>query len=142
MNRMEKANEYDYDKIDIGSIFGFTKILSIEDMDNYANLTGDYNPLHCDEEYALSNNFKTRVVHGMLAGSLFSTLVGMICPGKKNLYLTQNLKFKSPIYPGSELIVRGEIVSKIDSIKAIVINTQILADNKIVIEGEAKVKII
>ncbi|MEK6905348.1 MAG: MaoC family dehydratase [Nanoarchaeota archaeon] len=139
---MKKANEYDYDKIDIGSVFGFTKTLSIEDMDNYAHLTGDYNPLHCDEEYALSNNFKTRVVHGMLAGSLFSTLVGMICPGKKNLYLTQSLKFKSPIYPGSELTVRGEIVSKIDSVKAIVINTQIFANNKIVIEGEAKVKII
>ena len=47
---MKKANEYDYDKIDIGSVFGFTKTLSIEDMDNYAHLTGDYNPLHCDEE--------------------------------------------------------------------------------------------
>ena len=77
----------------------------------------------------------------MLAGSLFSTLVGMVCPGKNNLYLAQSLNFKNPIYPNSELIVRGIVKSKIDAIKLIVINTEIIVNEIIVIEGEAKVRI-
>ena len=109
---MISANDYKYEEINIGDTFGFNKVLTVQDVDKYADLTGDYNPLHCDKEYALSTEFKNRVVHGMLAGSLFSTLVGMICPGKKNLYLTQTLRFKLPIYPGSNLAVRGEVLKK------------------------------
>ena len=136
------ANDYNYEDINVGDTFEFSKVLTTQDIDRYADLTGDHNPLHCDEEYALSTEFKNRVVHGMLAGSLFSTLVGMVCPGKKNLYLTQSLKFKSPVYPDSELTVRGKILKKIDSLKVIVINTEILVSGEIVIEGEAKVKLI
>ncbi|MEK6809183.1 MAG: MaoC family dehydratase [Nanoarchaeota archaeon] len=136
------ANDYNYEEINVGDTFEFSKVLTTQDIDKYADLTGDHNPLHCDEEYALSTEFKNRVVHGMLAGSLFSTLVGMVCPGKKNLYLTQSLKFKSPVYPDSELTVRGKILKKIDSLKVIVITTEILVRGETVIEGEAKVKLI
>ncbi len=139
---MIKANDYNYEEINPGEVFQFNKVLTVEDIDNYAKLTGDHNPLHCDEEYARSTEFENRVVHGMLAGSLFSTLVGMVCPGKKNLYLTQSLKFKAPIYPNSELIVKGTIVKKIDSLKVVVINTEIVVNGETVIEGQAQVKLI
>jgi len=139
---LTSANDYNYEEINVGDTFGFSKVLTIQDVDKYADLTGDRNPLHCDEDYALSTEFKNRVVHGMLAGSLFSTLVGMVCPGKKNLYLTQSLKFKSPIYPNSELTVRGKILKKIDGLKVVVINTQILVNGEAAIEGEAQVKLI
>src|SRR3989344_7219670 len=139
---MISANDYNYDEINLGEVCEFNKILTVQDIDNYAALTGDHNPLHCDLDYARSTEFKNRVVHGMLAGSLFSTLVGMVCPGRKNLYLTQSLKFKLPIYPDSELTVRGKIIKKVDSLKVIVINTEIIVNGEAVIEGEAKVKII
>ena len=134
-------NEYNYDEINTGDVFEFKRKISIEDISNYAELTGDFNPLHCDEEYAKGTQFKQRIIHGMLAGSLFSTLVGMICPGKKNLYLAQSLNFKVPIYPNSELTVRGTIKSKSDTIKLIVINTEIIVNGDIAINGEAKVKV-
>lgn len=137
-----KPNHYNYEEISTGDVFQFNKVLTVEDVDNYAKLTGDYNPLHCDEEYARSTEFKSRVVHGMLASSLFSTLVGMVCPGKKNLYLTQSLKFKAPIYPNSELTVKGTILKKIDSLKALIINTEIIVNDETVIEGQAQVKLI
>src|SRR3989344_4434677 len=136
-----KINEYNYDEINVGDMFEFKRNLSIEDVENYAKLTEDFNPLHCDEKYAKSTQFKSRIVHGMLVGSLFSTLVGMICPGKKNLYLAQSLNFKNPIYPNSELIVRGTVKSKSDTIKIIIINTEILVNGNVVINGEAKVKV-
>ena len=136
-----KINEYNYDEINVGDMFEFKRNLSIEDVENYAKLTEYFNPLHCDEKYAKSTQFKSRIVHGMLVGSLFSTLVGMICPGKKNLYLAQSLNFKNPIYPNSELIVRGTVKSKSDTIKIIIINTEILVNGNVVINGEAKVKV-
>ena len=136
-----KINEYNYDEINVGDMFEFKRNLSIEDVENYAKLTEDFNPLHCDEKYAKSTQFKSRIVHGMLVGSLLSTLVGMICPGKKNLYLAQSLNFKNPIYPNSELIVRGTVKSKSDTIKIIIINTEILVNGNVVINGEAKVKV-
>lgn len=139
---MISANDYNYDEINMGDVFEFKRALTIKEIDNYADLTGDHNPLHCDEEYARSTEFGNRVVHGMLAGSLFSTLVGMVCPGKKNLYLTQSLKFKSPIYPNSELTVRGKIIKKIDSMRVIIINTEIIVNGETAIEGEAQVKLI
>ena len=134
-------NNYKYHEICIGDTFYFQRYLSIEDIDNYAKLTGDYNPLHCDEEYAKTTEFNGRIIHGMLASSLFSTLVGMVCPGKKNLYLTQNLNFKRPIYHNSKVTVKGTIKNKIDSIKLISIQTEILIDGVVMIDGEAKVKL-
>jgi len=136
-----EMNDYNYDEIEMGNMFEFKRILTIEDIDSYAKLTGDFNPLHCDEEYAKNTSFKGRIAHGMLAGSLFSTLLGMMCPGKKNLYLSQDLNFKKPIYPNTSLIVRGEIIDKIDSIKVLVIKTQIIFENSIMVDGLAKVKV-
>jgi len=78
----------------------------------------------------------------MLAGSLFSTLVGMVCPGKKNLYLSQSLNFKKPIFFGDNLEVKGTVKGKIESMHMIVIKTEILVDGSIVIDGEAKVRLI
>jgi len=138
----KKANKIEYEEIKIGSKFGFKKMITQKDVLNFAELTGDYNPLHIDNDYARHTDFKGTIVHGMLAGSLFSTLVGMYCPGEKNLYLTQSLNFKKPLRPESEIIVEGEILDKIDSLKIVVIKTKIITGQEIIIEGEAKVKII
>ncbi|MBI2136177.1 MaoC family dehydratase [Candidatus Woesearchaeota archaeon] len=139
---MLKLNDLNYEDINVGKVFKFSRILSLKDIDNYAKLTGDFNPLHTEEEYAKSTKFNGRIAHGMLAASLFSSLLGMICPGKKNLYLSQTLNFKKPVYPGNELSVQGTIIKKIDSIKAIVIRTDIFAGKDIVLTGEATVQIL
>ncbi|VVB83550.1 MaoC like domain protein [uncultured archaeon] len=137
-----ELNDYKYEEINVGDIFEFKRNITADNLNEYAKLTGDFNPLHCDEEYAKKTIFKGRIIHGMLAGSLFSTLVGMMCPGKRNLYLSQSLNFKRHIYPNSELTVKGVIKNKIDSMKIIVLGTEILVDGKIVINGEAKVKVL
>jgi len=137
-----ELRDYNYEEIEIGKTFGFERVLSQEDIRSFSRLTGDLNPLHCDENYAKTTQFKGNIVHGMLAGSLFSTLVGMLCPGKKNLYLSQTLNFKKPIYPNSKLIVRGTIKQKIDSLKMIIIKTEVIIEGEIIINGEAQVKLI
>jgi len=137
-----KLNDYGYDQIEEGFEYGFERILTSDDVVTFSKLSGDKNPLHIDKNYAKTTPFKSNIVHGMLASSLFSTLVSMVCPGKRNLYLSQTLNFKNPIYPGRKLEVKGKIRQKVSSMRIIRIDTSILQDNKIVIDGEAKVKLL
>jgi len=137
-----KLNNYNYEQIEIGKIFEFKKILTLKDVLDFSKITGDENPLHIDEEYAKGTIFGERICQGMLVGSLFSTLFGMICPGKKNLYLSQTLNFKKPVKINSELIIRGTVENKIDSLKMIMVKTEIIVEGEIVVSGEAKVQLL
>lgn len=141
--RKKEANEYSYKDIKVGLVVEFEKLITEEMVDKFAELTEDYNPLHTDEDYAKTTMFKERIVHGMLLGSLFSTLVGMHCPGKRNLYLAQQLNFRSPLRLNKKVKIRGEVINKVDSVKMISIKTMILdEEGNVIIDGEAKVKFI
>lgn len=136
-----KPKEYNYEDLSEGMTFEFNRTLTTKDLNSFAELTGDYNPLHRDANYAKQKGFNDVVIHGMLSSSLFSTLVGMICPGKKNLYLSQSLNFKNPVYPNMELTIRGRIIKKIDGLKLVMIKTEIISRGDIMVYGEAQVKI-
>lgn len=137
-----EPNEYSYGDIKVGQVIEFERLVTEEMVNKFAELTEDYNPLHTDEKYAKTTRFKERIVHGMLLGSLFSTLVGMHCPGKRNLYLTQQLNFRSPLRLNKKVKIRGEVINKVDSIKMIAIKTVILdEENNIIVDGEAKVQV-
>ena len=139
---MNKATSLDFDAIKIGDVFQFTKTFSRDEVITFSRLTGDFNPLHVDTEFGKKSLFKKNVVHGMLASSLFSTIVGMHCPGKKSLYLSQSLNFKSPIFYDDVLVVKGTGSHKSKIIKLVSLKTEILKDGKVVISGEAKVKVL
>lgn len=131
-----------YEEIKINAVYSFERLITKSDVLSFAKLTGDYNKIHVDEEYGADSKFGKNIVHGMLAGSLFSTLVGMYCPGDGGLYLSQSLNFRSPIFWGDRVEVRGEVVAKNDSIKVITLKTTISRAGKVVIDGEAKVKLL
>lgn len=139
---MVNLNERSYDSIELEETFGFEKTISEDDLKKFSDLTGDFNPLHCDDNYAKSQGFQSKVAQGMLISGFFSTLVGMICPGKRNLYLSQDSNFKKPIYPGDSISVKGKVINKIDSIKVLVIKTEIYVKEHLCVEGQAKVKVI
>ena len=134
----QKANSLNYSEIQVGAIYSFERTLTRDDVKNFAQLTGDFNPLHFDPESARKSQFKSNIVHGMLAGSLFSTLLGMHCPGRNSVYLSQTLQFRKPIYPGDPLTIQGTVVSKSDSTRIVTIKTEILTENQVAVTGEAK----
>ncbi len=136
-----ELNDYSYEQIEIGKIFQFKKILTSQDIKEFSKITGDENPLHLDEEYAKTTPFKGRICHGMLTASLFSALFGMVCPGRKNLYLSQTINFKKPVRINSELTIRGIVEQKIDSLKIIFVKTEILSNNGVVVDGKAKIQL-
>jgi acyl dehydratase len=139
---MKAANDLSFEDITIGDVYEFEREITEKDVQGFAKLTGDYNPLHLDKEYAEKTNLGRNIVHGMLAGSLFSTLLGMYCPGKRNLYMSQTLQFRNPIFFNEKLLIKGTITEKSDSTKMISIKTEIRDREKLLITGEAKVRVI
>lgn len=139
---MEKPASISYFNIRENEAFLFKRKISKRDVIGFAKLSGDFNPLHIDEDYGKKSIFKNNIVHGMLAGSLFSALIGMHCPGEKGLYLSQTLNFKLPIYYNDTVTVKGTVLHKNDAIKVITLKTEILKDDKVAVYGEAKVKVL
>jgi len=131
---------YDINSIEIGLNKKFNVTITESMLDNFAKLSGDYNPLHMDNDYAKTTKFEKRVVHGMLLSSFFSRLIGMHIPGKNALFLTQSLKFPAPGFIDDEVTVQGEVISKSLAAKIITLKTQITnksGENLVI--GEAKV---
>lgn len=79
------------------------------DIDSFAALSGDHNPLHVDAGFAKAHGFRDRVAHGFLLGSKVSAFVGMILPGRDCLLLETQLAWPRAIHPGDELTILGEI---------------------------------
>jgi 3-oxoacyl-[acyl-carrier protein] reductase len=132
-----------FDNIKIGQTEEFFHKITEKDLDEFCDLTGDDNPLHMDDDYAKGTNFKERVVHGMLSASFISTMIGTKLPGKGSLWYEQHLKFLVPVRIGDEIRIWAKVLHKSESQRIIVLQTMIYNQlNKIVIEGEAKVKVL
>ncbi len=137
---MSNPLDYSFDEIEIGLKHSFEVIINDEIVDNFAKISGDFNPLHMDEQYAIKTKFGKRVCHGMLLSSFFSRLVGMYLPGKNALYFSQNLNFVGPCFIGDQVTVKGEVIDKSESTKIIKLETTIKnQDEKLLVEGTARV---
>jgi len=139
---MLNAATLSFQDISIGAVYQFPRKVTKEDVMSFAKLSGDYNPMHVDDLYAKKSKYGKNIVHGMLAASFFSTLVGMYCPGKKSLYLSQTIQFKSPIYYDDDLIIKGTVTGKNEATQIITLKTEIIEEGKVIISGEAKVQMI
>ena len=136
---MIKPNKLKFTDIKIGDSAEFKIIITETMVHQFANISGDFNSLHMDNEFAKTTKFGKRVCHGMLLGSFFSRLVGMYIPGLYALYLSQSLKFISPCFIDDKIIVRGTVIRKSERTKIITLQTLILNTNdKILVDGECK----
>jgi len=136
---MIKPNKLKFTDIKIGDSAEFEIIITETMVHQFANISGDFNSLHMDNEFAKTTKFGKRVCHGMLLGSFFSRLVGMYIPGLYALYLSQSLKFISPCFIDDKIIVRGTVIRKSERTKIITLQTLILNTNdKILVDGECK----
>lgn len=138
-----KAKELRFEEIEVGATVEFSHRITSEDLERFAAVSGDHNPLHMDESFAEASTFGLRVVHGMFLASLFSRLVGMELPGRDCLYLSQSLEFSRPAFINDEVKVRGEVLQKQDTTRTLVIKTEIChADGRKLVRGKAIVKVL
>ena len=91
------------DRFSLEQVFEKTVTITEEMIKNFAQATGDSNPIHLDETYAKETIFKTRVAHGMLQAGILSGILGMEFPGIGTIYLSQTLKFTKPVFIGDEI---------------------------------------
>ncbi len=131
-----------FTQIEVGSIFSLKRTFTDEDLDAFASVSGDFSPLHMDQEYARTTEFGERVVHGILLASLFSNLIGMQIPGKHALYLGHDLVFRRPVLLGDTVTVSAKVLSKNPATRTIVLATEIRTiEDKVAVSGTAKVKV-
>lgn len=137
---MTEPNNYSFEEIKLGTKVKFTVKIDEKALDEFAAISGDYNPLHMDEKYASTTNFKKRVCHGMLLASFFSRLVGMHLPGKNALYFSQTLNFQAPCFVEETVSIEGEVIDKSESTKIITLKTLAYDQlGKCLVDGIAKV---
>lgn len=124
----------------IGQSAEIKRLFTEDDVDHFARLSGDNNPLHLDETYASQTRFKKRVVHGALVSSLFSNLLGTKCPGEGSIYCMQNTKFLKPVYL-NETVTARVTIDRIDEGKQrVYLKTQAFNEQEqLVIDGEAMI---
>ena len=127
-------------KFSVGDSAEITKTIEQADIDAFANVTGDHNPVHVDEEFAKTTRFGRRIAHGMLTASLISAVLANKLPGEGSVYLGQTLQFVAPVFPGDEITARVT-VKEIREDKPILRLETICMNQRdeIVIRGEATV---
>lgn len=97
------------DDFKVGDKAEFTHVITMAEIQKFAEITGDDNPLHVNRKYADQTSFKGIVAHGMLSASFFSTMVGKYLPGDGALWIKQSLNFLLPVRPGDGLKVHAEV---------------------------------
>lgn len=124
----------------IGDSAEITKTIEQADINAFADVTGDHNPVHVDEAFAQTTRFGRTIAHGMLSASLISAVLANKLPGAGSIYLGQTLQFVAPVFPGDEITARvtvkeireGKPIMKLETV---CINQH----DEVVIRGEATV---
>ncbi len=111
--------------MNIGDTRSYTRTITEEDVQKFAEVTKDFNPAHFDEAYTQTTIFKKPIVHGMLVGALFSKIFGLEYPGEGTIYIAQSLKFLRPVYPNTELIVRVTVKEILAEKNRVIFTTEI-----------------
>jgi 3-hydroxybutyryl-CoA dehydratase len=125
--------------IEIGMTRHLKKIVTDRDIEMFAEVSTDHNPVHLDEDYANETIFGGRIAHGMLTAGLISAVIGEQLPGHGTVYLGQTLKFLRPVRPGDQVTAQVEVIDIDLGRRQVRLNTYCLVDGKKVLEGEATV---
>lgn len=135
----QPARGYTIDELSVGMSASYERIVSVADIEEFAQVSGDHNPVHLDEAYAKTTRFKGRIAHGMLGASFISTVLASKLPGPGTVYLGQTLAFKAPVRPGDKLEARVTVTEIRREKKQVVLKTECRVGDTLVIDGEATV---
>ena len=92
--------------LEVGDTASLSKTITDADILAFADVTGDHNPVHLDDDFAQTTRFGRRIAHGMLGASLISAVLANQLPGEGTVYLSQSLQFVAPVYPGDTVTAR------------------------------------
>lgn len=136
----EFLENHPFAQIRLGDGASLIRRVTHRDIQLFAAVTGDVNPAHVDAMYAKSSRFHEIIAHGMLGGSLISTVLGTRFPGPGSIYLGQTLRFLKPVHIGDTLTVTVTVKSLDTAEHRVLLDTRCIdQDGDVVIQGEADV---
>ncbi|MDP3854738.1 MaoC family dehydratase [Phenylobacterium sp.] len=124
-----------------GQTAEITKIVGAADVEAFAAVSGDINPVHLDEAYARTTPFQGRIAHGMLSAAYISAVIGTRLPGPGAIYLSQSLRFRRPVKLGDPVVTRVTIQSLDERRGHVTLTTVCQVDGKTVVDGEAVIMV-
>lgn len=92
-----------FEELEIGQSYEMKRVFTSDEVQKFAELSLDTNPLHTDLDYAKTTQFGQLIVPGFLTASLFSAIIGTKFPGFGTIYLNQNMSFRKPVFPNQEV---------------------------------------
>ena len=126
------------DELKVGDSAEISKTITEIDINDFARVTGDFNPVHLDQAYAEKTIFKGRIAHGLLSVGLLSSILGNILPGHGTIYLSQEVKFLAPVRIGDTINARVEVIELVQEKNRAKFKTTCMnQDGKIVVDGIA-----
>lgn len=129
-----------FDEIAIGDTATYTRLITNQEVEAFAAISGDHNPLHLDPDYAATTPFGECIAHGMLTGALISAAIAMQLPGPGSVYLSQTMQFRAPVFLGDTLTVTLEVTEKHGKRPWVTLSCMVEnQDGKAVAKGEAQV---
>jgi 3-oxoacyl-[acyl-carrier protein] reductase len=132
-----------FEEIVVGQQAEFVHELTEQDLEAFASLTGDFNPLHLDESFARKTMLRKPVAHGMLSASFVSTLIGTLLPGGGALWVSQTLDFHNPARIGDVLSAKARVKRKSESSRTITLEVEVTKQGgQRLVSGESVVKVL
>ena len=125
--------------LEIGMIRSLTKVVTDRDIELFAEVSTDRNPVHLDDAYAQDTIFEGRIAHGMLTAGLVSAVIGEQLPGHGTVYLGQSIRFLGPVRPGDAVTAEVEVTAIDHGRRRVTMDTRCLVRGKKVLAGEALV---
>lgn len=131
-----------WNELTAGAAASVDFVISAEELDQFAALSGDYNPLHVDAEFARSKGFEGAVVHGALLVAKISQLIGMQLPGRDSVWTGLALQFRKPLYVGCQAQVEAIIEQLSPATGMVLLKLKLCAGDTLLAKGEAEVLLV
>ena len=126
-----------FEDLEIGMEASHAKRITEDDIQCFADISGDHNPVHMCDEYASGTVFKERIAHGILTASLLSTVLGTKLPGPGSIYVSQSLNFRAPVKIDDEVIAMARVASLLPDKSRVIFACNCQVNGKTVLDGEA-----
>jgi 3-oxoacyl-[acyl-carrier protein] reductase len=142
MERSSPPHAPTWDTFSVGYEAAIDHEITAADVEAFAALTGDDNPLHLDPEFAATTPFGRPIVHGMLSASFVSTVIGTLLPGPGALWTGVRLDFVLPAYVGDRITIRLRVRHRSEATRTLVLDVKVLGRGEVLIDGEATVRML
>ena len=129
-----------FDSIKLNMSANLERIIYEQDLINFAEVSGDTNPIHLNKKFAAKSIFGEQVSHGMLVASFISAVFGTIFPGPGWIYISQNIEFKAPVFIGDKVVVNVNVAKILKLRKMVEFKTIVTVRDKTVVNGLAVLK--